>query len=67
MTRWQHNRLRGLARQMIALEHSAQQLEQAGNQERADVFWQRRETVQWMRSLLLRDSWTHDQAERVRQ
>jgi hypothetical protein len=54
---WQHKRLRELARRMVALEAQAKRFELLGDQRRADDFWARRETVQWMRSLLLRDCW----------
>jgi hypothetical protein len=58
MTTWQQTRtLRKLARRMVALEAQAKRHELLGDEARADDFWYRRETVQWMRSLLLRDSW----------
>lgn len=64
MTTWQQTRtLRSLAKRMIALEAQAKRHELLGDDARADDFWYRRETVQWMRSLLLRDLW----AGRVRQ
>lgn len=58
-TRWQQSRLRALARRMVALEAQAKRHELLGNHARADDFWDRRETVQWMRSLLLRDGWAN--------
>jgi hypothetical protein len=56
-TKWQQNQLRGLARRMVYLEACAQRAELTGDTTRAEDFWQRRETVQWQRSLLLRDLW----------
>jgi hypothetical protein len=44
---------------MVALEAQAKRHELLGNHARADDFWDRRETVQWMRSLLLRDGWAN--------
>ena len=64
MTRWQQFRLRSYARQMIHLEHVALGCELRGELERAADLWQRREQVQWLRSLLLRDIWTHARSER---
>jgi hypothetical protein len=56
-TKWQESRLRVLARQMVHLESAAKRAANAGDYTRAQDFADRRETVQWMRSLLLRDCW----------
>jgi hypothetical protein len=56
-TAQQRQTLRVLGKRMIDLEVRAKRFELVGDQRRADDFWDRRETVQWMRSLLLRDVW----------
>jgi hypothetical protein len=56
-TDWQHDQLSSLAKRMVALEVSAKRAADAGDYARADDLWYRRELVQWLRSLLLRDAW----------
>jgi hypothetical protein len=58
-TAQQRQTLRALGKRMIDLEVRAKRFELVGDQRRADDFWDRRETVQWMRSLLLRDAWAN--------
>jgi hypothetical protein len=54
---WQDDHLHRLAKRMVALETYALRAEAHDDQATADELWRRRESVQWQRSLFLRDIW----------
>jgi len=62
MKPWQHAQLLALARRMITLEQQAQRAEARSEYARAADILDRREIIQWQRSLLLRDIWDAERA-----